>query len=129
LSGEKGEEMTTRKDATHDLIMLALGAVDELWSRVFDTVKAWAGEETSGQVAEAMVGWRETYRAQQTLLESMAERLVRLEKRDDKVTRAREWTAMSWNNMVKRQEDLDKRLSYLEDDAGPRLSEADEVGR
>jgi len=118
----KGEgEMSTRKDATYDLIMLALGAVDELWSRVFDSVKAWAGEETSDRVAAAMVGWREAHRAQQAFLGDLADRVGTVENHN----RALDQGMFQISDRVKI---LEERIAYVEEgDAGPRLSEADEV--
>ena len=100
--------MSNRKDATYDLIMLALGAVDELWSRVFDSVKAWSGEETSDQVAEAMVGWRETYAKQQVELIQLDVRLQALEV-------WKKSTAEYLNTVESDRYDFMRRLAYLED--------------
>ena len=139
--------MSNRKDATYDLIMLALGAVDELWSRVFDSVKAWAGEETSDRVSAAMVGWREAHAKLEDHSRALDQAIIHLADRTKKLEDYRTWVktqieeiseAIARLNKLVRALDqgmfqisdrvkiLEERIAYVEEgDAGPRLSEAD----
>lgn len=83
---------------------MVLGWLDERWGEIFDRVKAWAGEETGDEVAEAMLGWRESFALLKSSQDAQVFKLLDLE------------------GKIKH---LDERVDYLEDDAGPRLSEAD----